>query len=81
VNRVVADEAVRDTAIALAEAVVVCAPVSVRESLTVARVAAEHSESDLQAMLAAGVRAVEASPDYIEGPKAFVEKRPPVWQG
>jgi len=81
VNRVVADEAVRDTAIALAEAVVVCAPVSVRESLGVARVAAEHGETELQAMLAAGVRAVEASPDYIEGPKAFVEKRPPVWQG
>jgi enoyl-CoA hydratase len=81
VNRVVPDTEVRDTAIALAEAVASGAPVSVRESLKVARVAAEHSEADLQAMLATAVATVEASPDYLEGPRAFVEKRPPVWQG
>jgi len=81
VNRVVPDAAVRDTAIALAEAVAEGAPVSVRESLKVARVANEHSEADLQAMLAAGVKAVEASADYQEGPRAFVEKRKPVWRG
>jgi enoyl-CoA hydratase/carnithine racemase len=81
VNRLVPDAAVRETAVALAEAVAEGAPVSVRESLKVARVANEHSEADLQAMLAAGVAAVEASADYQEGPRAFVEKRKPVWQG
>jgi enoyl-CoA hydratase/carnithine racemase len=81
VNRVVPDAAVRDTAASLAEAVAAGAPVSVRESLKVARVAHEHGEADLQAMLAAAVATVEASADYLEGPRAFVEKRPPVWQG
>ena len=27
------------------------------------------------------VRAMIASSDYVEGPKAFAEKRPPRWQG
>jgi len=27
------------------------------------------------------VKAMVASQDYIEGPKAFAEKRPPQWQG
>jgi crotonobetainyl-CoA hydratase len=27
------------------------------------------------------VKAMAASQDYIEGPKAFAEKRPPNWQG
>jgi crotonobetainyl-CoA hydratase len=27
------------------------------------------------------VRAMVASADYVEGPKAFAEKRPPRWQG
>jgi crotonobetainyl-CoA hydratase len=27
------------------------------------------------------VKAMVASRDYVEGPKAFAEKRPPKWQG
>ncbi len=27
------------------------------------------------------VRAMNSSTDYIEGPRAFSEKRPPQWQG
>jgi enoyl-CoA hydratase/carnithine racemase len=81
VNRVVANDSVLDTALALAREVAEGAPVSVRESLKVARVANEHSEAELQKMLAAGVATVEASADYLEGPRAFVEKRKPVWRG
>jgi enoyl-CoA hydratase/carnithine racemase len=81
VNRVVADDAVKDEAIALAEMIASCAPMSVRESLGVARVAHETKEAELQALLDAAMRRVMQAPDAQEGPRAFVEKRAPVWQG
>jgi enoyl-CoA hydratase/carnithine racemase len=81
VNRVVADDEVRGAAVALAESIAANAPLAVQESLAVARIAAEHTDADMQTRLSAASARVMASPDAREGPRAFVEKRAPVWQG
>lgn len=80
VNRVV-DEAARvKEAIAIAEQVAANAPSSVRESLALGRIAAERREDELRQLSAAASDRVLALEDSREGPRAFVEKRAPVWR-
>jgi enoyl-CoA hydratase/carnithine racemase len=81
VNAVVPVSEVIAAALALAGRVAVNAPVAVRESLGVARQATEHTESDLWEISEAAFRRVLATEDFNEGPRAFVEKRPPRWIG
>lgn len=81
VNRLVAADAAIDTALALAETIAGNAPVSVVESLKVARVATEHSEAELIALSTEATRVVMRTQDAKEGPRAFVERRAPVWTG
>jgi enoyl-CoA hydratase/carnithine racemase len=80
VNRVVpSGEGVR-TAVELAERVCLAAPLSVRLTKRVLRSSVEQGEDEvfaLQARLGAELRETE---DYGEGPRAFLEKRPPRWQ-
>lgn len=59
-----------------------CSPVSVRTSLDVVRRGLE--EADLETAMKAPYASVDAlrkSQDFIEGPKAFAEKRKPNWTG
>jgi len=68
-------------AIALAERINRNAPVAVRESLGVAREAYDMSDD---ALFALGLKAqdrVMTTEDFAEGPRAFIEKRPPQWKG
>jgi enoyl-CoA hydratase/carnithine racemase len=81
VNRVVPDDEVRAQAIALAEGIAANAPLAVRESLAIAKIAAENTDLAMQGMLNDVSNHVMKSPDAQEGPRAFVEKRAPVWQG
>jgi enoyl-CoA hydratase/carnithine racemase len=81
VNRVVPSAQVVDEAVALARRINRNAPVAVRESLQIARVAAELSEADARALTLAARERVMRSEDYKEGPRAFVEKREPRWTG
>ncbi|QMW24121.1 enoyl-CoA hydratase-related protein [Sandaracinobacteroides saxicola] len=81
VNRLVSAEKVQDEAIALAKAIAVNAPLSVRESMKVARLAFEKSEADLWPISRATSAKVFSSEDAREGPVAFLEKRAPVWKG
>jgi enoyl-CoA hydratase/carnithine racemase len=81
VNRLVAGDAVLAEARRLAEEIAGNAPVAVRESLALARVAGEHSDAELRRMSARHSEIVMASEDAREGPRAFVEKRAPVWTG
>ncbi|KMO12970.1 enoyl-CoA hydratase-related protein [Methylobacterium platani] len=81
VNRLAAIGAARDEAVALATAIAANAPLAVRESLAVARLAPDADEAGLREASAAARARVQASEDYREGPRAFVEKRPPRWTG
>ena len=72
---------VRAAALDLARRVVVNAPIAVRESLGVARLAADLPEDALWEVSKAASARARATEDFKEGPRAFVEKRAPRWTG
>lgn len=81
VNRIAPLEKVREEAIALAKQIIVNAPVSVRESLQVAKRALDLPEEELIPLTRKHSAIVSQSEDYKEGPRAFIEKRAPKWSG
>jgi enoyl-CoA hydratase/carnithine racemase len=68
-------------ALALAEAIAANAPIAVRESLAIARRAYDLQDDELQTLSDEAGRRIMATEDFREGPRAFVEKRPPRWSG
>lgn len=81
VNHLVASEEVLPKALALAEAIAANAPIAVRESLRVARRAADGDEAELRQMSRQARDCLVCTEDYREGPQAFIEKRAPNWKG
>ncbi|MBK1660310.1 enoyl-CoA hydratase-related protein [Paracraurococcus ruber] len=81
VNAAVPAGEVVATALDLARRVCANAPVAVRESLGVARQAQDLSEAALWEVSAKASALVRTTEDFREGPRAFVEKRPPRWVG
>lgn len=81
VNAVVPADEVRSAALALARMVCANAPVAVRESLAVARQAANLDEDALWELSRAAGQRIRQTEDFQEGPRAFVEKRPARWVG
>ncbi len=81
VNRCVPAERVLDEARALALVIAANAPLSVRESLKVARMAMDLPEAELWPISRKTSAAVFSSEDAREGPRAFLEKREPIWKG
>lgn len=81
INRVVPHEQLLDTAIALAEKIAENAPLAVKESLIIARRAFDLAEEELIKYSDAARERIHLSEDAKEGPRAFVEKRKPVWKG
>ena len=65
----------------LAEQITAAAPLAVWESRAVVRAASSASEEELRAMTNRALGAVMSSDDLGEGLRAFIEKRPPKWQG
>lgn len=82
VNRVVPADQVMPAALELAAAIVECAPIAVRESRRVVVESLLASEEDRGWELSArATAAVVSTEDFLEGPRAFVEKREPQWKG
>jgi enoyl-CoA hydratase/carnithine racemase len=81
VNRMVPGDRVLDEALALAGRIAENAPLAVRYSKQVMREAADATEEEGWRINDAAVGIVFSSADAMEGPVAFAEKRPPVWQG
>jgi enoyl-CoA hydratase/carnithine racemase len=81
VNEVVPAAEVQSSALALARKVCANAPVAVRESLAIARQAADLDQDALWELSRAAGQRIRQTEDFREGPRAFVEKRPPRWVG
>jgi crotonobetainyl-CoA hydratase len=85
VNRVVPGSELIDTARALAEEVLAAAPLAVEAILDLRERTESLSVKDgYELMRSGGVESYEqmlSSADAAEGPQAFLEKRPPRWQG
>jgi enoyl-CoA hydratase len=71
----------RSAALELAERVVANAPIAVRLSRGVMLASASVDEEEGWRLSREAYREVARTEDFREGPRAFVEKRPPAWQG
>jgi enoyl-CoA hydratase len=81
VNQLVEPGEALGAARAVAARVVVNAPIAVWESRRVALGALTSDDETLWQMTFDGFSLVGRSEDFSEGPRAFIEKRPPVWKG
>lgn len=80
-NRLVEKADLLPSALTLAEAIACNAPMAVGETLNFAHQAFDLTESELQELSNQTFYKVLSSDDAKEGPRAFLEKRPPVWKG
>ena len=83
VNQVVEQGKALEAAIALAERITINAPLAVREAKAVVDEINQKSMDDLTAFKRSGqgMMKLAKTPDYKEGPRAFIEKRAPRWTG
>ena len=81
INRLVPGNALMEEALFLAKAIEENSPSGVRGALRIARDASGLSEAELWDLSARARLDIYESPDCKEGPRAFLEKRPPVWEG
>ncbi|OYN76198.1 crotonase/enoyl-CoA hydratase family protein [Mycolicibacterium sphagni] len=80
VNHVVSEGSVLTSAVELAQTIAANAPMAVRAAKAVALNAVHWSGSDGFMLQRRYTDPVRESADAAEGARAFVEKRPPVWQ-
>jgi enoyl-CoA hydratase len=81
VSQLVAPGSAREAALALAERINANAPLAVRLSRRVVQAALGAGDQELWRLTSEAMAEVVATEDFVEGPRAFVEKRPPVWKG
>lgn len=85
VNKVVPVDRLMDTARALADAVIAGAPLAVAAIVDMIERTRHLSVADGLALMRSGdvelYESMLASEDAQEGPRSFVEKRPPLWRG
>jgi enoyl-CoA hydratase/carnithine racemase len=80
VNRVAPRDAVIEAAKTLARAIAVNAPLAVYEAVGLAKQAIDLDEAAADALTETALARLRLTEDFKEGPRAFVEKRPPVWK-
>lgn len=81
VNRVVAADELMDTAMAVARRIAANAPLSVQYAKQLVYRSLDLDDMGLHELTRSLYRELLASEDAKEGPRAFVEKRSPRWQG
>lgn len=81
VNQVVPKAELHAAALRLAAAVAANAPIAVRESLALARRAHDLEDAALYRLSVEAQSRIMLTEDFKEGPRAFIEKRPPRWLG
>jgi enoyl-CoA hydratase len=81
VNRVCAAGEAVTSATQLATSICENAPLAVRESLAVTRVALDLQTNQLRDLSNAAQDRIMQTADFQEGPQAFIQKRQPNWQG
>lgn len=84
VNRIVPRERLMDAAREMAARVISAAPLAVEALLEVARATEALPDREAFAAMRSGLpahRRMRESEDFLEGPRAFAEKRPPRWTG
>ncbi len=81
INQVTADGSALDAAAQLAARVCRNAPLAVQESVALARKAFDMTDRELARASIDAQSRLSQTDDFSEGPKAFIEKRPPVWKG
>jgi len=81
VNELVEPGRALEAALKLASKIVANAPVAVWESRAVMVNAFTSDDDELWKRTAEGFGRVTQTADFGEGPRAFIEKRPPKWQG
>ena len=70
-----------DRALSWADAILECAPLSVRATKETAYTTLDMPLAEAMSARIEGVRAMIHSEDFTEGPSAFAEKRKPSWKG
>ena len=68
-------------ALGLAERICANAPLAVRESRQIVLAAQTDDDASLWRMTEQAFGRIVRTEDFGEGPRAFIEKRPPVWKG
>jgi enoyl-CoA hydratase/carnithine racemase len=81
VNRVVPAGQALAAAREIAETIAANAPLAVQHSLAVMRAQCAASDGIGRIVVADHMAAITRTEDYVEGPRAFVERRAPVWKG
>lgn len=81
INKVVDDEQVLDEALRFAKSIAANAPLAVQESMRLLRMAYAHPDDEITRHTIRSIGRLMHTEDFQEGPRAFLERRDPVWKG